>query len=214
MFREYCVEVANLGDYGYGLVRQSGGLSSFHIPTETPRHPVWQERYGVKPVGEYHCKVLRDERLALGAHADRCGCRIIIDPELDYSHWGGKAREVRLESILAFLRSVEGRHCEVAIARDLRESLTIVGDWFAARSVRGEIGKGYSQTIFTRHAKTVSELTRDFDATFRQHLGTVSPEDSRVTAIRRIEELLRTPGPAAPKPCRDAAACASFTPPA
>jgi len=198
MFREYCAAVANLGHFGF--VRQSGGLSSFHIPRATLRDHVWTARYGKRAVGDYHKKVLRQERLALGAHARRCGCRIIVDPELNYKYWGKQAKKFRLESIRNFLISMKSQTCEVALAHDTQESLTIVGDWFAARSVRSDYGKGYTQTIFTRHAKTVTETIREFDVTFEQHLKTSYPDrpdcsrqESRQAAIDHLDKLLREP---------------------
>ena len=44
LLAEYARAVTNTG--GAGFVRQLGGLSSFHIPSENIEHPLWQLRYG------------------------------------------------------------------------------------------------------------------------------------------------------------------------
>lgn len=189
LMAQYAHAVTLMG--GSGVVRQLGGLSSFHIPTETIDHPVWQYRYGDRHQSEYHRKVLREERLALGEHAARKGCRIVIDPSLDYAFYGVDARRARLECLLNFLCSMPDRLCQVAIAaKGMSESITIVGDWFAAHSVYGRAGEGYRQTNFTRHAPTIAKIIADFDRRFAQHLGVVPLARSRKNAINETEHQI------------------------
>jgi len=186
LLAQYARAVTLMG--GSGIVRQLGGLSSFHIPAETIDHPVWQLRYGKQHQQEYHRKVLREERLALTGHAKEKGCRIVIDLDLEYQFYGGDARCTRLECLLKFLRSMPDRLCQVAIANhSMRESITIVGDWFAAQSIYGKMGEGYRQTIFTRHAPTIAKMIEEFDRRFDQHLGGVPGSRSRKNAIAEIE---------------------------
>jgi hypothetical protein len=190
---------------GYsGIVRQLGGLSSLHIPDETIDHPVWQLRYGNVHQSEYHCKVLREERRALAEHAREKGCRIVIDLSLNYAFYGGDATRTRLQCLLSFLRSMPDRLCQVAMAsHGMKESITIVGDWFAAHSIYGRMGEGYRHTIFTRHAPTIARMIEEFDRRFNQDLRDIPAARSRKEAIaaieRRLAEMNATPARRASK---------------
>lgn len=186
---EYARAVTLTG--GAGLVRQLGGLSSFHIPDETIDHPLWQIRYGHRHQSIYHRQVLREERVALTEHARKVGCRIIIDPDLTYEFYGGDARRTRLECLSRFLRDMKRPLCQVAMDRiEMSESITIVGDWFAAQSISGKMGDGYRQTIFTRHAPTIAGMIKDFDRRFNQSLYGLPPAKSRMRAIAEIERRM------------------------
>ena len=175
----------------HGCVRQAGGLSSFHIPAHTIGHEAWQLRYGRRLQSEYHRKVLREERRALARHAEEKGCKLIIDPDLRFEFYGPWARLTRLESIRSYLESMPDSLCEVALSRDLKESLTIVGDWFVAKSISGKPGQGYRQTIFTRHAPTIEQMIDEFDTLFHQKLGALKPRKSRLHAIDEIMLRIR-----------------------
>ena len=86
--------------------------------------------------------------------------------------------------------------CHVAICRSMGHGLsnTYVGDWFAAESVLAVLGKGYYQTIFTRHAALVRKRIEDFDSEFDELLELegkrqgrrITPEDSRSYAMEVI----------------------------
>jgi len=196
MMAEYCEYVRKLG--GYGLVRQKGALSSFHIPTETFRHQIWRDRYGKVERSDEHCELQGQERLALFRHAEVAGCKLIIDPFLKYDTYGEHARRVRLECLHAFLKGMPDDRCQVAICRNSGHgySNTYVGDWFAAESVLAVAGKGYYQTIFTRHAPFVRKRTADFDIEFdellTQEAGSqgrrITPEQSRLYAMKIIAD--------------------------
>ncbi len=189
LMAQYAHAVTLMG--GSGMVRQLGGLSSFHIPAETIDHTVWQLRYGNQHQSEYHRNVLREERVGLTEHAKQKGCRIVIDPSLDYAFYGGEAMRSRLDCLLKFLRSMPDRLCQVAIAGNgMSESITIVGDWFAAHSIYGKAGEGYRHTNFTRHAPTIAKIIADFDRRFAQHLGGVPTLRSRKNAIDEIERQI------------------------
>ena len=168
MMAHYSNDVRHIG--AYGLVRQKGGLSSFHIPTQSITHRVWKDRYSNKDRGPVHCRLQREERLALEAHARFAGCKLIINPQIQYDRmWGQGAQLVRLRCLLEFLDSMSDR-CRVAINKDMdhSESLTILGDWFAAESVTARHGQGYLQTIFTRHAPSMLSRIEAFDAEFQE----------------------------------------------
>jgi len=186
LLAEYAQAVTLTG--GAGLVRQLGGLSSFHIPDENIDHPLWQQRYGKQHQPMFHRKVLLEERRALTEHARKTGCRIIIDPDLTYEFYGGSARRTRLECLLRFLQELKGVRCEVAMTNiAMSESITIVGDWFAARSISGKMGDGYRQTIFTRHAPTIAGMIEEFDSRFDQCFYGSSATNSRDRAIKEIQ---------------------------
>jgi len=80
--------------------------------------------------------------------------------------------------------------CQVAIRPTLGHgsSQTYVGNWFAAESTTAVIGKGYYQTIFTRHAPSVTERIANFDGEFKELLADkkLEPEKSRQHAIDEI----------------------------
>jgi hypothetical protein len=174
------------------VVRQKGALSSFHIPTETVGHPIWRRRYGKAERSEGHYRHQRQERLALQRHAQVAGCKLIINPGLKYEGYGPDARLCRLESLLKFLKEMNDTHCWVAIQEgmDPRISITILGNWFTAESLAGSGGKGYRQTIFTRHAPTIMEKIDNFDAEFDELLAAagVKPIDSRKAAINILDK--------------------------
>jgi hypothetical protein len=188
----YCDDVRRLGYHG--LVRQAGALSSFHIPTEPISHPIWRERCGPVTRGPFHCRWQREERFALERHARECGCKIIINPSLSYEPFGLNARIRRLECLLRFLVSMPSSQCQVAINDVLptERNVTIIGDWFAAEAVSAQIGRGYSQTIFTRHAPSVERKIELFDQEFEEVLrdNKWTAKNSRQRAAGRLQPLI------------------------
>jgi hypothetical protein len=192
MMAAYADEVYALGEQD--VVRQKGALSSFHIPTETIGNSVWRRRYGLVKRSEEHCRCQRQERLSLQRHASVAGCKLIVNPSLQYEKYGHDARLCRLEGLLKFLKEMDDSLCRVAIQEGLdpRVSVTIIGNWFSAESIAGSGGSGYRQTIFTRHAPTIMEKLRNFDDEFDELLGAVrvKPVDSRRWAIEVIEKTI------------------------
>ena len=190
MIARYCDDVRALGKFG--LVRQKGALSSFHIPLQTVNHKIWKQRYGKKVRSDEHCRLQRLERIALTRHAARVGCKLIINPFLTYKVYGPEARYVRLTCLHDFLSSMPDEKCQVAISQaGIDESSnTYVGDWFSAESVRSVAGSGYFQTIFTRHAALLREKIANFDSEFAQLLSdsNVSEQASRRNALRVVQE--------------------------
>jgi hypothetical protein len=193
MMVEKATEVLELGYYG--TVRQKGALSSFHIPDKPVSHHAWKDRYGLEEVNKFRCIKLREERQVLKKHADREGCKLIIDTSLTYEKLGKDARKSRLQELLEFLNNMPDDKVEVAVHKgsDPEHSLTIVGDWFAAESISSVIGQGYRHTIFTRHAPSVMRSTEYFDQEFEttqaawERESTVS---SRKAAIKEIQEII------------------------
>lgn len=193
----YCRDVRRLQQTG--MVRQAGALSSFHVPAEPLRHPIWRKRYGRRhPVSGYHCRRLRAERMGLEAHARAAGFKLVINPTITYKKYGPEARRVRLQWLLNFLRStLDMRNGYAVIDRDQNpeKSTTIVGDWFAAQAVSAAIGKGYRHTILTRHAPTVRATLEEFDDEFNSLLTNGwNMENCRDRTIAEIEEQLKSLG--------------------
>jgi hypothetical protein len=179
-------------------VRQKGALSSFHIPDEPLSSSVWEDRYGRFPKPEHHCRLQREERQSLTRHAEKHGCRLIIDPSIPYTDQGPKVRQARLESLLLFLRSDVGQRAEIVINKQMSrtESVTIVGSWFMATTASAEAGKGYYQTIFTRHAPSIQARIEEFDDEFNRLLvknyapKEELPDDSHARKTK-LEELAK-----------------------
>ena len=192
MMAEYANNVIRLG--AYGCVRQKGALSSFHIPNKVITHPIWKQRYGEISRSPFHCRCQRDERIELEKHARVNGCRLIIDPYFTYEQYGSEAKIVRLESLIEFLESMPDGKVEVAINNKMHqeESLTLVGDWFAAESVSATIGLGYRQTIFTCHAPSMWSRIELFDQEhneLKQSMGWTA-ESSKLAVINIIKEII------------------------
>jgi hypothetical protein len=163
MMGSYAKRVLDLGAHGH--VRQKGALSSFNIPDKPITHPDWKARYGARKSSDFLCRLLRNERLALEEHARECGCSLIIDPSLTYGKYGREARKTRLRELLAFLESMPDHLVRVAINESMpvSGSITMIGNRFLAESRSAALGKGYQQTIFTRHAPSIQAKLDVFD---------------------------------------------------
>jgi hypothetical protein len=188
----YASKILEFGHYGH--VYQKGALSSFHIPDRSLSHSVWQARWGSTEVTEYRKRLLRSEREVLEKHARKKGCTLMIDPSLDFEKYGKKARKVRLETLLGFLTSMPRDKIRIAIREGMpkSESLTIVGDWFAAESVSASIGKGYRQTIFTRYAPTVQSKIDEFEEEVNEVIIKDPSTGNSVDYVKnRLEKILK-----------------------
>ena len=84
----------------------------------------------------------------------------------------------------------------VAINKGIPEgtNITIVGDFFMAEAILAETGKGYQQTIFTRHAPTVQNQMMLFDLELNEILKKqgIKPIDSKQVALNEIRAILNT----------------------
>ncbi|MEI8381827.1 MAG: toll/interleukin-1 receptor domain-containing protein [Planctomycetota bacterium] len=147
------------------LVRQLGGLSSYHIPDAEPNSEIWNVRYGSRERSEFHRKLQRSERNSLEQHSDVAGCMLIVNPYEIYADSGPRAYAVRLLSLYQFLKSSPKGSVIVALSSKIgvHESLTIVGDIFAAMAIAGSSRGGYMQTVFTTHAPSMKARHIYFD---------------------------------------------------
>ncbi len=179
-------------------------MSSFHIPDKITSDPVWEERYGNYGKSLYQSELLRNERLALSKHAENAGCRLIISDgkyiENELGKLGRKssliARKSRLETLKTFLESMPPEKVEIVIKENLdsEQSVTIVGDWFAAESFSRSIKDGYRQTLFTRHAPSILSRIKQFDEEFNSISGNTLRHDTRKLAIQKIGQMIEEIG--------------------
>jgi hypothetical protein len=192
MMVDYARKVYKLGCSG--RVRQIGALSSFHIPDEPVYHEKWVKRHSnldkCQLNMDFRNSKLLEERKILEKHALKSGCRLIINPSLDFK--GDEARSIRIQELLDFLKSMDDDKVEVVFNEEMMgRNLTILGDWFLAESVSGSLG-GYKQTVFTRHAPTVNRKKDAFDHEFDSLMKDQNQDgkSSREYAIERLNDIL------------------------
>ncbi len=206
LLARYSREVVDLDGVKPQLVRQKGALSSFSIPREVITHPLWTMRYKGARRSEFYKTVLREERLALEAHARRGGCHLILNIKLGYQPFADGANEAeregksrreiereaavskisRLQALSEFLTSVGGVSLRVAINDNQPgpENLLMIGNWFASESVTAGIGTGYRNTLFTRHAPSIETRIETFDQEL-EGLIRATVGNERVTKAQR-----------------------------
>lgn len=185
--------------HGLDFVRQKGGLTTFGIPNKHINHPDWIARYGLRPKGALQKEVLLEERRALERHAVGKGCRLIINPTLDFDEfWGPGTTCARQSVLLSFLESMPDEMLSVAILGEHPpHNVTLIGDWFVAESLAGSMKRGIEQTLLTKHAPTVRDRVGQFDKEFYELLelnGVKDEKDSRRNAIDHLKRLMRDRG--------------------
>jgi hypothetical protein len=192
--KSYADKVSNMGKYG--IVRQKGGLSSFHIPNEGVNNQIWVDRYYPEKRSTYHKKLQLGERIALQQHADRNGCSLIIYPKYAIEGRSALAARTRIKTFLNFLESMEDNQITIAIPTGNAgiESLTMVGDWFLAESVSFKDGDGYTNTFFTRNASEIAERIHEFDNEMDNLLAQRgwTKDNSRKKAIDELYKILES----------------------
>ncbi len=199
MIKQYADNISSVSDLShldkYGIVRQKGGLSSFHIPRAHIGNKVWIDRYTPEAKSDNHKELQRDERIALQKHADEKGCRLILTPE--YSNLGRSdlAANTRLNTLIEFLENVTNLNVVVAIqkAKTAIESLTMVGDWFLAESVSYKDGDGFTHTFFTRNASEINLRIENFEAELKDLLTDLgwTEENSSRKSIEYLRGLIK-----------------------
>lgn len=203
MMVQYATAVRQLDRYG--MVRQKGALSSFHIPDRPISDPIWELRYQEKYDDLHTCapkhekkrprqflyKWLLQERLLLQEHAFEEGCRLIIDPTIKLSMYSNEAMISRLDVLQKFIASFpKDKSLEIVLDSNMEKkyNLTIIGDWFVAEAVNAAPKGGYIQTIFTRHAPTIQKYIDDFNREFDALFEEQNQPDSRNYAVNKIRE--------------------------
>lgn len=191
MICEYANVVSNLGEYG--LIRQKGGLSSFHIPKQSIKHKIWDERYFPEKRTDFHKEQQHNERLALQSHADQKAVRLIINPQYGVAGRDPISANARLVTLIDFL---EQHPNEVVISIDetpnISESITILGDWFLAESVSLKEGDGFTNTFFTRNTAEIHKRIVEFESEMQYNLEQCGfgEKESREQVIKILRSKL------------------------
>ncbi len=203
MLIEYASDIANLFSKQPKTYRQSGGLSSFHIPDSSPDGDEFRPRnYGANDRLDTLNQNLREERMIFEEFAREWGFKIIIDLDLQFEESGENApiiRNSRLNTLLQFFNELpkspakRGYTFEVIIDKNLdkRRNVIIIGDLFLAESVAGYQGQGLKQTMFTRHATTIKKQIELFDTRFEELRIRQSADTSVDHAKSEIRARLR-----------------------
>lgn len=202
MLVEYSLDIRTLFKDQPKLYRQSGGLSSFHIPDSAPEGEEFRLRYlGSNQRVDFLNVWLRGERIVFEEFAKESGFKIIINLDLDFKssrRYATIIKESRLKTLLKFFRKIlepPKKHeieFEVIIDRglDKHRNIIIVGDLFMAESLAGYYGQGLRQTMLTRHAPTIKNQIELFDVRFNE-LKEKQKNTSVEHAISEIEERLK-----------------------
>ena len=179
-----------------GRIRQRALFSSFSIPDLPPTAKVWDDLDREQPRTEHYRTLLRQERQFLESQARRYGCTLIIAPLIDPGPVGPLVHQIRIETLIEFLESMEEDRVEIVFADNFSVgNETILGDVLLARALPPQPNRDYQQTLFTSHAPTVLQACRDFDEAYRdecrrQNLGPQGPKTGALEALRaRLREL-------------------------
>jgi hypothetical protein len=191
---EYSDKISSMDKFG--VVRQKGGLSSFHIPDKHIGHQVWTDRYFPETRSENHKELQLGERKSLQQHADKGGCKLIINPAYAFEGRSSLAARTRIKTMIDFLETMTDEKVIVAIQKRKTsiESLTMVGDWFLAESVSFKDGDGFTNTFFTRNASEITKRIETFDAELEYLLEQLgwTKENSREKAIEELKKFLKS----------------------
>jgi hypothetical protein len=193
LMASYADDVRKLGFHA--VLRQKGGLSSFQLPDEVISNRIWDERYHPIPKNEHHCECQLKERRALGKHAFEAGCKLIINPAIiTPKKFSKTARTARIRTFLKFLNEIPDNKIDVVVDPNLpfNESVTLLGDWFAAESYFRLETQGFKHTMFTRHAPGIKSKIDVFDSEFNTLIaaGGYKPGETRRKVIDILENVL------------------------
>jgi hypothetical protein len=192
LMKRYADKVESLEKFG--LVRQKGGLSSYHIPNKRITHKDWDDRYHPGNRSSHHKELQLEERIALQKHAEKEGCMLIVNT--DYAFKGGSTLSAisRLNTLVMFLQSMPNDKVTIAFqnSNKFQESLTMVGDWFLAESVSFKDGDGFTNTFFTRNASEINKRIKSFDEELYEILENNgwTIQNSREKAIEELNSVI------------------------
>jgi hypothetical protein len=191
LIKLYADKVRDIDEFG--IVRQKGGLSSFHIPDKYIGHQDWIDRYAPEHRGTNHKELQLAERKALQLHAENKGCKLIINPQYAIEGRSQLAAKTRINTMLDFLSKMPDNKVVIAMQDEnsSKESLTMVGDWFLAESVSFKNGDGFTNTFFTRNASEIAERINKFDEELNdlldKHKWTAKSSRKKAVEILRKE---------------------------
>jgi hypothetical protein len=195
LLAEYADHVRKIEEHG--LVRQIASSTTFHIPDRGPKDPIWRRLFPHPSYGENLFEALAQERVALQEHAEKRGCRLIIDSvekmNSVYKSHGLEGVRTRIELLRDFLQ--EAVHPVVAaINNDANRtgSITLVGDWFLSEAVSSSETRVLRQAVFTRDIRMVQRHLDDFEHQMHDLLAARgwTEADSRARAIEYLQGQL------------------------
>ncbi len=156
----------------YGHVRNKGALSVFAIPDKGESLDIWNGLFGIGAPDDIKEKG-REERQILEEHARGSGFSLIINPSIRYQDRDISAVISRIDTLINFLENIDrsNKHSTTPIKAlvamdeelDMREHLTIVGEYFYLETHSAQAGSGLRNTIFTRNAHAVKSKVVEFD---------------------------------------------------
>lgn len=194
LLAHYAKSIASLSSYGE--VRQRASLGTFCLPDRGKDDPLWKRYFPATPNDRTMFDSLQRERFSLASHAERCGCRLILDPverlQNVFRRQGIGSVRARVAGLISFLRDRDVvRDVIVAINDDRKRenSLTIVGDWFSSEAVSSGTKSVLREAVFTREWHVVRQQIKDFDARLHDHLVARewTEKTSRSKAIAYLE---------------------------
>lgn len=206
MIVKYANDVLSFNEYG--TVRQIARMSSFHIPNTYPENPKLKEHFGQTNKGGSSLQSLIEERRALERHAQKKGCKLIINPCETVKRYGSKIAKLRIQELINFLEDMADDKVEIAIkgkeicgkdefqkdmdVGNIDKNLTIIGDWFFAESILSPKGSGHPWTLFVRHAPTIIESIENFDIELNELLNEQNRKgrSSRKYIIDQLNKIL------------------------
>jgi hypothetical protein len=192
LMKQYSDKISSMDKFG--IVRQKGGLSSFHIPDKHIGHQVWTDRYSPEMRSEKHKELQLGERKSLQQHANKEGCKLIINPLYALEGRSTLAARTRIQTMIDFLEAMPNKKLIVAIQKKKTsiESLTMVGDWFLAESVSFKDGDGFTNTFFTRNASEITKRIETFDEELDDLLEQLgwTKKNSREKAIEKLNRMM------------------------
>lgn len=176
----------------FTTIRQSAFFSSFSIPAEKTGEPIWGK---FDPHNRHkHLYMLRKERLSLERHVLEKNCSLILNP---FTNPGEDVKTIneritRLGILIRFLKSLNDDQVTIVLSKDFSSRhITILGDWVLVKAALPRPGVNINETVFDRHARTVLNALKKFDASLQKVLADqkLRPQDSRNVAIDKLSSL-------------------------
>ncbi len=161
--------------YEPSMIRQKAPLSSFSVPNLPVSHPNWEKIESEEKLNLEIRKLLLQERIILEKHAQKAGCKIIINPYVNYESFPAHLHQrifsiiiFRLSVLSQFIQNMPDDKIEVAFNMTSIEGYVqiIIGNWYTSETMSQAGGKDNNQTIFTNHAPTVLSKINEFDYEF------------------------------------------------
>ncbi len=212
-------------------IRHEAPFGTLSLPNAPASDKIWRCRDGLsRRSSDWLRARFRRERVWTEKHVHEGGCDLILHPEARHGSAPVTAKDAdqrqgtlkaeafkcsertRLKVLIEFvvhMRQFVAKNpelgkdfCRIIVSDKIYPGNTLIaGDWFVAETVTPSEGRGFQHTIITRHAPTVSERAKQFDADFQALLEKqklIKPGASRKQALKDLRKRLAGLGPA---PC-------------